>query len=154
MEWLSKSTKRLLLEMSVGIILYNLLLGILAVILLPRFSYPVIPVILGLIVGAAGAILMLVHMAVTTERALESQNENYANKYTVMQSLLRKLVLVAALFFCWRVLKIDLLAAVIGAMGMKAGAYLQPLVRKVSGGQDKKPEATADESELPDSETS
>lgn len=154
MEWLSKSTKRLLFEMSVGIVLYNLLLGILAVIFLPKVSYPVIPVILGLIVGAAGAILMLVHMAVMTERALESQNENYANRFTVMQSLLRKLVFVAALFFCWRVLRIDLLAAVIGAMGMKAGAYLQPLVRKVSGWKEERPEVTADESELTDSETS
>lgn len=154
MEWLSKSTKRLLFEMSIGIILYNLLLGILAVILLPRVPYPVIPVVLGLAVGAAGAILMLIHMAVMTERALESQNENYANKFTVMQSLLRKLVFVAALFFCWRVLKVDLLAAVIGAMGMKAGAYLQPLVRKISGWKDNTPEVTADESELSDSETS
>ncbi len=154
MEWLSKSTKRLLLEMSVGVILYDLLLGILACLLLPKVSYPVMPVILGLFVGAAGAVLMLVHMAVMTERALESQNENYANKFTVMQSLLRKLVFVAALFFCWRVLKIDLLAAVIGAMGMKAGAYLQPLVRKVSGWKDDEPGTTADESDISDSETS
>ena len=154
MEWLSKSTKRLLIEMSVGIILYNLLLGILSCVLLPKVSYPVIPVLLGLLVGAVGAILMLVHMAVMTERALESQNENYANKFTVAQSLLRKVVFVAALFFCWRVLKIDLLAAVIGAMGMKAGAYLQPLVRKVSGREDEAPKATAAESGDSDSETS
>lgn len=154
MEWLSKSTKRLLFEMSVGIILYNLLLGILACLLLPKMSYPVKPVVLGLFVGGAGAILMLVHMAVMTERALESQNENYANKFTVAQSLLRKVIFVAALFFCWRVLKISLLAAVIGAMGMKAGAYLQPLVRKVSGWKDERPAAAADESGDSDSETS
>lgn len=154
MEWLSKSTKRLLMEMSVGIILYNLLLGILACLLLPKVPYPVKPVLLGLFVGAAGAILMLVHMAVMTERALDSQNENYANKFTVAQSLLRKVVFVAALFFCWRVLKIDLLAAVIGAMGMKAGAYLQPLVQRVSGRKDEAPGQIADESESSDSETS
>lgn len=154
MEWLSKSTKRLLAEMSVGIILYDLLLVILACLLLPRMSYPVKPVILGLFAGAAGAILMLVHMAVMTERALDSQNENYANKFTVAQSMLRKVVFVAALFFCWRVLGIDLLAAVIGAMGMKAGAYLQPLVRRVSGWKDEEPKTTADGSEDSDPETS
>lgn len=52
MEWLSKSTKRLLAEMSAGILFYNMILIILAVLLLPRISYPVVPVVLGLIVGA------------------------------------------------------------------------------------------------------
>ena len=66
MEWLSKSTKRLLAEMSAGILFYNMILIILAVLLLPRISYPVVPVVLGLIVGAVGAICMLIHMAVTT----------------------------------------------------------------------------------------
>ncbi|MDD3251561.1 MAG: hypothetical protein PHV18_03275 [Lachnospiraceae bacterium] len=132
MEWLTKSTKRMLAEMSVGIILYNLLLGILACVLLPKVSYPVMPVLLGLLVGAVGAILMLIHMAVITERALESQNENYANKKTIAQSLLRKVVFLAVIFFCWSVLKADLLAMVIGAMGMKMGAYLQPLIHKVT----------------------
>ena len=46
MEWLSKSTKRLLAEMSAGIIFYNVILVILAVLLLPKVSYPVVPVIM------------------------------------------------------------------------------------------------------------
>ena len=126
----------MLLEMSLGVVLYNLLLGILAVVLLPKVSYPVIPVVMGLCVGGAGAILMLVHMAVITERVLDTQNEDYANKFTVMQSMLRKVIFLAALFFFWRVLKVDLLAVVAGAMGMKAGAYLQPLIRRISGWKD------------------
>lgn len=130
MELLSRSTKRLLVEMSIGIILYNLLLGVLAWVFLPRTSYPVRPVLGGLLAGAVGAVLMLIHMAVTTERALESQNESYASKTTIIQSLIRKVVLVAALVFCWRVFRVDLLAVVIGIMGMKAGAYLQPLIHK------------------------
>lgn len=136
MGWLSKETKRLLAEMSVGIILFNLLLGILACVVLPLVPYPVKPVLLGLLVGAVGGFLMLVHMAAMTERALDSRDENYANRFTVLQGLLRKLVFVAALFFCWRVLRIDLLAAVVGAMGMKAGAYLQPLVHRLAGRGD------------------
>lgn len=136
MEWLDKSTKRVLVEMSVGVVFYNVLLCILAGLLLPKVSYPVKPVIAGLAVGAAGAILMLIHMAVMAERAVSSGNEEYANKMTVAQSMLRKLVFLAGLFFCWRVLNVDLLATVIGAMGMKAGAYLQPLVRRLSGYQE------------------
>ena len=131
MELLSRSTKRLLVEMSIGIILYNLLLGVLAWVFLPRTSYPVWPVLWGLLAGAVGAVLMLIHMAVTTERALESQNESYASKTTIVQSLIRKVVLVAAVMFCWRVFRVDLLAVVIGIMGMKAGAYLQPLIHKM-----------------------
>lgn len=137
MEWLTRKTKRLILEMSVGIVLYNLVLGLLAWVLLPKTSYPVLPVLKGLFVGAAGAILMLVHMAVMTERVLDSQNESYANKTTVVHGIIRKLVLVVALLACWRWFQIDLLAAVIGAMGMKAGAYLQPLVHKVSSRGEK-----------------
>ena len=136
MIWLSRPTKRLLLEMSVGVILWNVILAVLAVLFLPGFSYPVVPVILG-------------HMAVITERALDSQSENYASKLTVAQNLLRKVMFVAALFFFWRVLKIDLLAAVLGAMGMKAGAYLQPLVRKISGYQEEPAKAILEELEEP-----
>lgn len=147
MEWLSKSTKRLLAEMSAGIIFYNMILVILALVMLPRVSYPVVPVVLGPVVGAAGAICMLIHMAVTTERVLDSKSESYANKYTVAQGMLRKLVLVAAFLICWKVLKIDLLAAVIGAMGMKAGAYLQPLVHRISGGKEPEASAQADTSD-------
>jgi len=145
MEWLDKSTKRLIAEMSVGIVLYNVLLGVLAVLFLPRTSYPVLPVLMGLFVGALGAVLMLVHMAVTTERVLDSRNPDYANKHTVMQSMLRKVVFVAAIFFCWRVLGADLLAAAIGAMGMKAGAYLQPLIHKAFGEKNEPQTPPADE---------
>ena len=90
---------------------------------------------------------MLIHMAVMTERVLDSGSESYANKFTVVQSMLRKLTFVAALLICWKVLKIDLLAAVIGAMGMKAGAYLQPLVHRISGGKEPEVPAQADTSE-------
>ncbi len=142
MELLSKSTKRLLVEMSIGIVLYNLLLGVLAWIILPGTTYPVFPVLWGLLAGAVGAILMLIHMAVTTERALESQNESYASKTTIIQSMIRKVVLVAALFFCWRVFRVDLLAVVVGIMGMKAGAYLQPMIHKTLSKEDE-PQAHA-----------
>lgn len=140
MEWLTRKSKRLILEMSVGIALYNLVLGILAWVLLPKTSYPVLPAVKGLFVGALGAVLMLVHMAVMTERVLDSQNENYANRTTVVHGILRKLVFVAAILACWKWFQIDLLAAVIGAMGMKAGAYLQPLVHKVSSRGEELPD--------------
>ena len=122
MELLSRSTKQLLVEMSIGIILYNLLLGVLAWVILSGTSYQVSSVLWGLLAGAVGAILMLIHMAVIMERALDSQNESYANKTTVVQGMIRKVVLVAALLLCWRVFRVNPLAMVIGIMGMKAGS--------------------------------
>lgn len=154
MEWLSRQSKRLILEMSVGIVLYNLVFGILAWTLLPKTSYPVLPVLKGLLVGAVGAILMLVHMAVTTERVLDSQNESYANKTTVVHGIIRKLVFIAALLACWRWFHADILAAVIGAMGMKAGAYLQPMVHKISCRGEEPTEPVLPEPEHTDSEAS
>lgn len=154
MEWLSKKTKRLILEMSAGIVLYNLVLGILAWALLSKTSYPVFPVIKGLFAGALGAILMLVHMAVMTERVLDSQNENYANKTTVIHGIIRKLVFAVAVLACWRWFQIDMLAAVIGAMGMKAGAYLQPVVHKVSSRGEELPYPDQQGAENTDSEAS
>ena len=134
--------------MSAGIIFYNVILVILAVLLLPKDFLSGGPgQLLGLVVGAVGAICMLIHMAVMTERVLDSGSESYANKFTVAQSMLRKLVFVAVLLICWKVLKIDLLAAVIGAMGMKAGAYLQPLVHRISGGKEPEASAQADTSD-------
>ena len=52
--------------------------------------------------------------------------------------------LLFVLLYRWRIL---LLAAVIGAMGMKAGAYLQPLVHRISGGKEPEVPAQADTSE-------
>ena len=136
MELLSRSTKQLLVEMSIGIILYNLLLGVLAWVILSGTSYQVSSVLWGLLAGAVGAILMLIHMAVIMERALDSQNESYANKTTIVQGMIRKVVLVAALLLCWRVFRVNPLAMVIGIMGMKAGAYLQPLIHKTLSKED------------------
>lgn len=134
--WLSKPTKRLLKEMSVGVIFFNVVLGIAAVLFLKNASTPVLPVLKGLCVGAAAAILMLVHMADTTERVLTSGDPDYAKKSTIAQSMIRKVFFLAAIVISWYVLKADPLAIVIGTMGLKAGAYLQPLIHRVSGAKD------------------
>jgi len=133
MGWISKETKRLLTEMSVGIVLYNLVLSVLAFLLMRYLDRPVLPVLGGILFGMVSAILMIIHMGITTERTVGSRNEGYANKNTVLHSMLRKVVYLAALALIWYVLRINLLAAIIASMGMKAGAYLQPWVHKTFG---------------------
>ena len=133
MGWISKETKKLIKEMSVGIVLYNLILAVLAFLLMRYLDRPVQPVMGGIAFGTVSAVLMIIHMGITTERTLGSGNEAYANKNTVIHSLLRKVIYVAVLGLIWYVFRIDLLAAIIASMGMKAGAYLQPWVHKAFG---------------------
>jgi hypothetical protein len=155
--WLSKPTKRLIVEVSVGVILFDIILGVAAVLICPKASYPVVPVLKGLCVGAVAAILMLIHMADTTERALSSGDPDYAKKVTIAQSMIRRVVFLAGLAVCWYVLKADLLATVIGTMGLKPAAFLQPIIHKVSGAKDEpyteaevKEEESGTETKLPD----
>ena len=133
MGWISKETKRLIKEMSVGIVLYNVVLSILAFFLMRYLDRPVLPVTGGILLGCVSAILMIVDMGITTERAVGSRNESYANKNTVLHSLLRKVIYIAVLGVLWYVLKISLLATIFATMGMKAGAYLQPWVHRTFG---------------------
>lgn len=46
-------------------------------------------------------------------------------------------------------MKIDLLAAVLGGHGNEGGAYLQPLVRKISGYQEEPAKAILEDLEEP-----
>lgn len=130
---MSKDTRNLILEMSVGVIAYNLFLTVLAPVICPRLGTPVMPVVLGLAIGMAADILMLIHMAVITERVLDSRDENYANTTTVVHSILRKVVFVAVAVVLLKTPQVNIVAMIIGAMGLKAGAYLQPFIHKSFG---------------------
>ena len=128
---MTDDTKRLVVQMSVGIVLWNVLLVIAGGFLGPLLGWSWLSIFWGALVGAFAAEGMLIHMAVITERVLESQNESYANKTTVIHSMGRKLVYFLLLvFILWKVPQINPLAVVFGTMGLKAGAYLQPLLHR------------------------
>ena len=130
---MTDSTKHLVLEMSIGMFLYTLVLGILAVVFhsgLKRMGFLLLPVLLGLLCGFIADVFMLIHMAQVTERAAASMDESYANKTTVVQSMIRRVIFIIALFFLGSRPQIDAVAMIIGALGLKAGALLQPFVHK------------------------
>lgn len=128
---MTNDTKQLVIQMSVGIVLWNVLLVIGGCFLGPFLGWSRLSVFLGAVVGAAAAEGMLIHMAVITEKVLESRNESYANKTTVIHSIGRKLIyLLLLVFILWKVPQINPLAVVFGTMGLKAGAYLQPLLHR------------------------
>ena len=130
---MSNHLRHLVLEMSVGMFAYVLILGVLAVIFqngLGSMGFLLGPVLVGLFLGFLADVLMLIHMASVTERAADSQDEVYANKTTVIQSAVRRVVFVIVLFVLGSRPQIDAVAMVIGALGLKAGAFLQPVVHR------------------------
>lgn len=127
---MSRETKNLILEMSVGIVIFEVVLAVAAALLGPRLGAPVSSVILGLACGLIADIAMLIHMAVITERVLDVGDVSYANKTTVIHSMIRKLAMVVLVIVIWRFPQVNLVAFIIGALGLKAGAYLQPFIHK------------------------
>lgn len=125
---MTKDTKTLVLEISAGIVLYNIVLAILVGIF---FREPA--VFLGLFLGMVIAIGMIVHMAVSLEKTLALGSESAATKKATVSSVLRSVtVLVILLVILWKFPdRINVLAVVAGAIGLKAGAYLQPVFHKI-----------------------
>ncbi len=85
----------------------------------------------GLWIGIALAVGMAVHMAVVLSDAADIASESAARRKVIFQSIVRYLVIVIV-FFVTAYFKLgNLIALFIGVMGLKAGAYLQPLTHKV-----------------------
>lgn len=85
----------------------------------------------GLWIGIAMAAGMAVHMAVVLNDAADIAAEEAAKKRVIFQSTLRYAVVVV-LFFLTAYFRLgNLITLFIGVMGLKAGAYLQPLTHKV-----------------------
>lgn len=128
---MSKETKHLVLEMSVGMLCYVLILGAGAGLLHRSLGFELVPALLGLAAGFLADVLMLVHMAVIMQRVADSMDPGYAQKTTVIHSMVRKIVFIIVLVFLGTRPQIDAVAMIIGALGLKAGALLQPIVHRV-----------------------
>lgn len=125
---MEKTTKILVAEISAGILAHNALCAVLAGLFFPEPA-----VFAGLLLGMACAILMIVHMAFCLERSMDTGDYSAANKKTVVGSVIRNFCyLILLLVILWRFPdKINVLAVVIGALGLKTGAYLQPVVHGI-----------------------
>lgn len=122
---MGEETKKQVIEMSVGIVVHNLLLFLIAVIWFRSLS-----VILGILAGMAAAIVLLCSMAHSTELCVEAADEEYARRKMTIHAVLRSVGLFAVIALCWKFLGINLLALVLGILGLKTGAYLYPAVHK------------------------
>lgn len=127
---MSRNIKRLILEMSVGMLCYVLVLGLLVWLFHGRLGFEPMPAYFGLAAGYLADVAMLIHMAVITERVADSMDESYANKTTLVHAMARKVIFIIILVFLGTRPQINPLAMILGAMGLKAGALLQPVIHR------------------------
>ena len=67
-----------------------------------------------------------------TELCAASADENYARKKMVTHALLRSLAVFGGIALVWKFTDINLLSLVVGILGLKTGAYLYPVVRRIT----------------------
>lgn len=87
---------------------------------------------LGLWLGITAAVLTMLHLSISLDKALDL-DEGGAKKHMVIQNLARYFVIIVFLVVLMITDFANPLAAFLGLMGVKAGAYLQPFIHKVAG---------------------
>ena len=105
--------------MSIGILIHNMILLLICLIF-----FRTVPVI------AAAAEVLLISIARSTELCVESADGAYSSKKMVIHSLIRSLCAVILVCLLWKFTTINLLAVVFGALGLKTGAYVYPVLQK------------------------
>ena len=140
---MSDKTKRQVVGMSIGILIHNMILLLICLIF-----FRTVPVIAGVLIGAAAAEVLLISIARSTELCVESADGAYSSKKMayelkecdwssdvcssdlVIHSLIRSLCAVILVCLLWKFTTINLLAVVLGALGLKTGAYVYPVLQK------------------------
>lgn len=117
-----------LLEMWLGTVLF----GVVCQVGLVWFIKDKLGYSLGLWLGIVAALLTILHLSVSLDKALDL-GEGGAKKHMVTQNLVRYFVLIIFLVVLMITDFANPLAAFLGLMGVKAGAYLQPVLHKVFG---------------------
>lgn len=85
----------------------------------------------GLVIGIALACGMAVNMAVVLRDAVELYGESKAPGNIIVKYALRYIIVVAVFFVMMKWNLGNFVAALIGILGLKVSAYLQPLAYKV-----------------------
>lgn len=133
---MSKILKRTILEMSAGIILYEVLLSVVLAIFSDRLGYSKESLIAGVAVGTVLCFAILIDMSLTAEDVIASGSENYARNKTILHMFIRKLIMIAAAVIFWRSAYVNVAAMVFALLGLKPGAYMQPLISGILNKKD------------------
>lgn len=128
---MSKELRKTLFQMSVGILLYEVIIAVLSIFVYKTLGYTLISIELGILVGTILTILLLFDMAYATEEAVTSKDRKYAQKITIIHSVGRKIAVIICIAIFWNSEYVNVVALIIATLGLKPGAYLQPIVNKI-----------------------
>lgn len=125
---MGKETRNLVLEVSSGIVIFTAAAMLAALIVYPKPS-----VFTGLLLGMVLALAMFFSMAEVLDRSMKTEDSKIVQKRTVISSIIRYVVLFAVLVIVvvWFPDQVNAVALVIGVLGLKAGAYLQPVIHRI-----------------------
>lgn len=125
---MGKETKNLMLEVSAGIVFFTAVAMIGAF-----FMYPKRAVFSGLLLGMIIAIVMFLSMALVLERSMKTEDPKNVQKQSIIGAVIRYLLLIVMLVtvIIWFSDQFNPVAVVIGVLGLKAGAFLQPVIHKI-----------------------
>lgn len=122
------AARRVLMQLYIGIGIYFAVFGILGII----FMHPIWLFILSLFVGCAAACFIAYNMYDVLDRALELETGK-AKSFVTVRSMIRLgvcLVLMAAgIMVDW----VSFVGVTVGLLGLKVSAFMNPLVRKITG---------------------
>lgn len=128
---MNKDLKKTVLQMSIGIILYEISLIVLVFFLHSYLAYTFLSLVLGILIGSVAAIIMVIDMARVTYDVICSNDTSYANRKTVVRSIVRKVILVLVIVVFWNSRYVNVLAIVFATLGIKFGAYMVPIIKRV-----------------------
>lgn len=126
---MEKVTKNLIIEVLVGIVVFTV-----AVMLAALFLYPQPSVFAGLLLGMLLALAAFLSMALILVNAMKSSDPKIVQRNSIIGTSIRYLLLIAILVIVivYFQSQINPVALVIGVFGLKAGAFLQPVIHKIA----------------------
>ncbi|MDK2966416.1 MULTISPECIES: ATP synthase subunit I [Lacrimispora] len=132
---MDKETKNLIAEVSAGIVFFTA-----AAMLVALFVYPQASVFAGLILGMVLALVMFFSMALVLDRSMKSKDPRTVQKWGIISAAVRYLLLIAILIIVISMFsdRINPVALVTGVLGLKVGAFLQPVIHKIAFNKKKK----------------
>ena len=128
---MNKETRRTCLYMGMGVLLYEIILSLAAIPFAGIMKYSVYPIELGILIGSVLVIGMVIDMGISTEDSLYGGTPSYAQRKIMIHSLLRKVVLFIVVAIFWNSRYINAFMIVISVFGLKSGAYMYPLFKKI-----------------------
>ncbi len=128
---MDKNLKKLLLQMIVGLFLYEILLVLIYFFIHRYINCDFLSLFFGTLVGFSVAILILIDIAYISEDIMRSRDFKYARNKTIIKAVIRKVILAALVIIFWRSKYINIFAMIIAIFGIKFATYAVPFIKKI-----------------------